>query len=114
MPHLRLSSSPMALPRLDASSLLTDLCDKFCLMESIDPATVKAYFSEVELFVMGNGAPKGFVHLEASVLAGRADELRGQIAHELLDVMKKHLRGRPLSVTVEVREMDRAGYAKGH
>lgn len=114
MPHLRLSSSAGALHRLDAASLLTDLCEQFCLMESIDSATVKAYYSEVEMFRMGDGAPEGFVHLEASLLTGRTDELKGQIAHGLVAVMKKHLRGRPLSVTVEVREMEKAGYAKGH
>lgn len=114
MPHLRLSSSPEAIDHNEASQLLHELCEAFCAMETIDSATVKAYYSEVQQFLMGAGAPDGFVHLEASVLSGRSPELRGQIAQGLVEVMKKRLSGRHLSVTVEVREMDKAGYAKGH
>jgi 5-carboxymethyl-2-hydroxymuconate isomerase len=114
MPHLRLSSSPGALTKEEAGSLLRELCTVFCLMETVDSATVKAYFSEVQDFVMGEGAPDGFVHLEASILTGRTEELRGRIAKDLVQVMKKHLDSRGLSITVEVREMDKAGYAKGH
>lgn len=114
MPHLRLSSSLGALTKEEAGSLLRELCKEFCLMETVDSATVKAYFYEVQDFVMGEGAPGGFVHLEASILTGRSEELRGRIAKDLVQVMKKHLDSRGLSITVEVREMDKAGYAKGH
>lgn len=114
MPHLRLSCSPGAVTAAEAAALLRELCAEFCSMESIESATVKAYFSEVQDFVMGPGAPEGFVHLEASLLSGRTDELKGRIAGDLVQIMKKHLSERGLSVTVEVREMARAGYAKGH
>lgn len=83
-------------------------------MESIDSATVKAYYSQVQDFVMGAGAPEGFVHLEASILSGRSPELRFRFASDLVAIMKRYLAGRGLSVTVEVREMDKSGYAKGH
>lgn len=114
MPHLRLSSSPGALTNEESRSLLSELCQDFCAMETVDSATVKAYYSEVQEFVMGQGAPEGFVHLEASILTGRSEELRGRIARELVQVMRRHLDSRGLSITVEVREMEKAGYAKGH
>jgi 5-carboxymethyl-2-hydroxymuconate isomerase len=79
-------------------------------------ADLKIRFVDVTDFVMGTAPePRGFVHAELRLLSGRTPEAKSELAARVLEVLQR-LTPRPAGVSVqlsvEVRDMDRAPYAK--
>lgn len=112
MPHLQIA----CYPQFNLEPLADALVTEFCQIETVDPASVKAYFQHSEWFVGGEGAPRGFVHLTICVLSGRSPEILRSMSERLYQVGELLLAGQlaePVSWTVEVREMDRDTYRKG-
>jgi 5-carboxymethyl-2-hydroxymuconate isomerase len=116
MPHIELKTTSNLSRALDIPKLLQDLTDRLAEFETVTPAAIKAYHVPIENWVMGTGAPKGFAHCTVSVLRGRPEELRKQMAEELVAVMRDSLklevRAGEASVTLELREMDPDTYRK--
>ncbi|MCB0826537.1 MAG: hypothetical protein KDC26_10135 [Armatimonadetes bacterium] len=112
MPHLQIECCP----KFNLGPLTDALVTEFCKIETVEPASVKAYYRYSEWFVGGEGAPNGFVHLTICVLSGRSPEILKSMSDRLYEVGIQHLAGQvlePISWTVEVREMDRDTYRKG-
>lgn len=65
---------------------------------------------------MGEGAPPGFCHCTVSILEGRPLELRKSMSSGMYAELKSHLEmsleNQEVSVTLELREMDKETYMK--
>jgi 5-carboxymethyl-2-hydroxymuconate isomerase len=116
VPHLKLDVSSNALGQVDVSEVLTKLVAELCRHETIDPASVKAYFREQSVWAMGKGARPGFIHLEVAVLDGRPLELKQAIAQGMRGVLERcfarSIAEGLVGLTIEIRDMDRATYVK--
>lgn len=116
MPHLQLELSKGVREFDDRKSILRGLVEEFCAFESIDPRAVKGYVRVAEDWVMGSGAPENFVHLTVCVLAGRDPALLSRISDALFARMKTafqtSMADGAVGLTLEVREMNPAGYRK--
>ena len=79
-------------------------------------ADLKIRFVDVTDFVMGTAPePRGFVHAELRLLSGRTPEAKSELAARVLEVLQRltpRPAGVPVHSSVEVRDMDRAPYAK--
>lgn len=116
MPHLKLDASSNLLELGNLPEILRQLVAEFCRHETIDPASVKAYFREQGVWAMGEGARPGFVHLEVAVLDGRPIELKQAIAQGMRGVLERcfarSIAEGLVGLTIEIRDMDRATYVK--
>ncbi|MCB8931911.1 MAG: hypothetical protein H6534_00555 [Chthonomonadaceae bacterium] len=116
MPHIVLETSADVLENDRIPDILEGLVAELSGCESVDPASIKAYHGLRGNWVMGAGAPRGFVHCEVRLLAGRSAELRAEIAERMLGRLRGHvsesLEAGEISLTVEVREMDSDAYRK--
>lgn len=117
MPHLRLDVSENAVAGVDMNFLLAKLVRLMSSFDTVDSASVKAYFQVYQSYKTGEGAPPGFVHLTASVLSGRPLELRKQWSQAFAELLQKEfaksLGTKQAKLTVEIREMDAETYFKG-
>ncbi|MCC7436113.1 MAG: hypothetical protein IT363_15665 [Methanoregulaceae archaeon] len=116
MPHLKLDATSNVLELGEMPEILRELVAELCRHETIDPASVKAYFHEQRVWTMGEGARPGFVHLEVAVLDGRPLELKQAIAQGMRGVLERcfarSIAEGLVGFTIEVRDMDRATYVK--
>lgn len=116
MPHLKLDVSANAYEITEVSAILHQLVAELCRFETIDPASVKAYFREHKTWAMGEGARPGFVHLEVAILDGRPLDLKQAIADGMRRVLERcfarSIAEGLLGLTIEIRDMDRATYVK--
>ncbi|MCA0359590.1 MAG: hypothetical protein LCH41_00905 [Armatimonadetes bacterium] len=117
MPHLQLELPTGLLTREQISQALEALTRVFSAQETIDPAAIKAYARPSEVWLTGEGGKPAFIHLTVCVLAGRPDDLLGQISDRLFHTMKEVFRPMveddKVGLTLEIREMGRDHYRKG-
>ena len=117
MPHLILEYSNNLPAGTDVPVVLRRLHDALAALGPFDVADIKSRAVAHNVFVAGSGASDAaFVHVELAILSGRDPETRRAAGAALLDVLREELAElydtHPCSLTVEVREMDRASYAK--
>lgn len=116
MPHIELKTTANIARALDVPAMLQQLVDKLSTFETVKTQAIKAYHLPISDWVMGSGAPKGFVHCTISVLTGRPMELRQRMATEMVAVIREALlpeiRAGEVSVTLELREMESETYQK--
>ncbi|MEQ1821377.1 MAG: hypothetical protein ABL949_02590 [Fimbriimonadaceae bacterium] len=116
MPHIQIRATRNIIPSLDVRALLANLVLELSACESIEPAAIKCLLVPIDEWVMGEGAPEGFVHCEVSLLSGRSTELRKQVSMRMFEVLGTRLAdqvsNRTVGVTVEIREMDKETYLK--
>jgi 5-carboxymethyl-2-hydroxymuconate isomerase len=116
MPHIHLEATPNATANLDLVLVLRELVKKLSSYESIEPASVKARFMEPAMWIMGDGAPKGYVHCTVCIQSGRPPELKQSIAEGMVGVLRVAFRRatdlHQANITLELREMDRETYQK--
>lgn len=116
MPHLKLDATSNVLELDEVPQILRELVEELCRHETMDAASVKAYFREQSVWAMGEGARAGFVHLEVALLEGRPVELKRAIAEGMRGVIfrcfARSLAEGLIGVTIEIRDMDRATYLK--
>lgn len=111
MPHIHLrGSEAIGEPALGA--ILEELVECLSNCETIQSEAIKAYWTHHPNFKMGKNAPNGFLHCEVAILAGRPDELRNRIADSMFGVLRNRFGNSALSLTLEVREMEKATYRK--
>jgi 5-carboxymethyl-2-hydroxymuconate isomerase len=114
MPHLHLETTADLPENGDIPEILEALVATFSQIETVKPPTIKAYHTLRSVWMVGEGHPEGFAHLQVCVLAGRPVELRQKMADAMMGVMKasfeQSLSASEVAVTVEVREMDPATY----
>lgn len=116
MPHIHLEVTSDLLDEADVERVLEDLASRLESFETIAGPSVKAYFTERDVWAMGTGAPAGFVHCTIGVLKGRPLELRQRIASGMSQTLRDFYReaiddGRA-GLTLELREMDSDTYVK--
>lgn len=116
VPTIHLQTSADLPENTSISDILEALVATLSLIESIDPKAVKAYHTLRSVWVMGSGAQPGFAACEVAVLAGRSEELRVKIADMMFAALRsafaQSASAGEISLTLEVREMDKPTYRK--
>lgn len=117
MPHIELLTTSDLPENADVPDILQELVTILSAQETVAPERVKARHLLISNWVMGEGAPAGFAHCTVSILAGRTDELKRRISQEMYAVMKRRFavsyEAKEVSLTLELREMDRETYQMG-
>jgi 5-carboxymethyl-2-hydroxymuconate isomerase len=120
MPHLILEYSANLSPHLNCAQLLAELHAALMELEAIALADIKSRVLCHTTYRIGDGDPRhAFVHLNLALLGGRDVSVRQHITDACLKVLHAAVVGVPaagavprIDVSVEVREMERATYAK--
>ncbi|RYG31563.1 hypothetical protein EON81_22605 [bacterium] len=116
VPHIHLQTTADLHENGDIPQILAVLTETLSTMETVSPAAVKAYHTLRSNWVVGEGHPEGFAHVEIAVLTGRPEELRAKIADAMFAVLKEafvtSLENSDVAVSLEVREMTAATYRK--
>ncbi|RYI20290.1 MAG: hypothetical protein EON48_08885, partial [Acetobacteraceae bacterium] len=89
VPHIHLQTTADLHENGDIPEILATLTQTLSTMETVSPAAVKAYHTLRSNWVVGEGHPDGFAHVEVAVLAGRPEELRIKIADAMFAVLKE-------------------------
>src|SRR5687767_780422 len=116
MPHIHLEVTTDLLQEADVPRVLEDLVSRLESYETIAAPSVKAYFTQRDVWSMGTGAAAGFIHCTVSILKGRSLDLRRHISSGMSDTLRDFYRnaldeGRA-GLTLELREMDVETYVK--
>ncbi len=116
MPHLILETTADLPENAHVPDILEALATELATYKTVASDSIKAYHTLRSVWHMGSGGPPGFAHLTVSILSGRPLDLRRRIAEGMSRVLHEHLteslEAGEVSVTVEVREMDRETYIK--
>jgi 5-carboxymethyl-2-hydroxymuconate isomerase len=87
------------------------------VLTDCDPLSIKSRAVGLDIFRVANqpeGA--GLVHLEVAIMTGRTSENRKATSGALVQMLGRHFRdameSQPLSITVEIREMEKMSYGK--
>lgn len=110
MPTLKLFVSEGAIGEARAVRLLEMLCEAISGFETVDPKTIKAGVVTMSPSLNISPVNKGFVCLETCILTGRPPELKARMANALKGVLDSLVGDDGLSLTVEIREMERDFY----
>ena len=114
MPHIHLETTADLPENADVPDILEALVATISAQETVSPASIKAYHTLRSNWAMGEGAPAGFAHCSLMVLTGRPMELRRRMADAAMATLKEHfkmsLEAGEVSLTLEVREMERETY----
>ncbi len=117
MPHITIEYSPN-LTRCEPSAVLAQVNQALARSGVFDDADIKSRAVRLQDVLVGSqGAPCAFVHATIRLLAGRSAATRAALAADVLDALQRSLPDgavddRPVQVSVDVVEMDRATYAK--
>ncbi len=117
MPHLTLEYSDNLPSGLDVQVILARLHRVVAQEDAFALPEIKSRAIPHRLFLIGAGAPDAvFVHVTVAILDGRELELRQRLSRQLLGALREEFSlayaERPCDLTVEIREMERASYAK--
>lgn len=116
MPHIVLETTADLPENAQVPDILDGLAARLASMESISPASIKAYHTLRSVWSVGEGHPPGFAHCTVSLLAGRSPELKRTISEALYAELRTHfamsLSEREVGLTLELREMDPSTYMK--
>jgi 5-carboxymethyl-2-hydroxymuconate isomerase len=117
MPHLTLEHSDNLPATVDVPAVLRRLHETLGALGPYRPAHIRSRAVARDTFVVGDGAPGAvFAHVEVAILSGRDPEVRRGTGESLLVVLREGFAAvyadRPCSLSVEVREMERATYAR--
>lgn len=116
MPHIHLETTADLHENGNIPDILEALVSKLCTFETVDSKSVKAYHLLRSNWVMGEGAPPGFAHCTVAILSGRPPELKQAIASGMYAELKQQfafsLENGEVSLTLELRDMDRETYHK--
>lgn len=116
MPHLHLETTADLPENANVPDILEAIVAELSTYETIQSPSIKAYHTLRSVWHMGEGAPPGFAHLTVAILTGRPMELRRRMAEGMLRVLREHLtmslEADEVSVSVELREMERETYLK--
>lgn len=116
MPHIHLRTTADLRENTSIPDILEALVAALAEIESIEARSIKAYHSFHPVWAVGAGARPGFASCSISLLAGRPEELRSRIADRLYGALQAAFAESvgldEVSLTLEVREMNRATYRK--
>ena len=117
MPHVVLEYSANVIETVDHVALFRELHHAVLDLQAFPQSDIKSRAMRCSDFFMGDGNPQdAFVHLRFSLLAGRDISVRQRLVQTCVRVLTTYfaqsMAQLNCQVTVEVREMDRATYAK--
>jgi 5-carboxymethyl-2-hydroxymuconate isomerase len=115
MPHLTLEYTADLLPDIASRELFGRLHHILADAGGIDIANCKSRAFGLDVFLAGDGTgDQSYVHLDVRILEGRAPDAKAAMGQGLLDAVRHAyaVAGRPVQVTVEVRDMAQACYFK--
>jgi 5-carboxymethyl-2-hydroxymuconate isomerase len=116
MPHILLETTSDLYENANIPDILEALVARFCLFDTIDSKSVKAYHRLLTNWWMGEGAPPGLAHCTIGLISGRPVELRKGIADGMYEELRSHfgmsLEASEVSLTLEVREFESETYRK--
>ena len=114
MPHIHLETTSDLEENANLPDILEALTRELADQETVSSKAIKSYHTLRSVWVMGEGAPAGFAHCEVGILTGRPLELRKKMAEALSAVLHREfaesISQGLVSVTLELREMDRDTY----
>ena len=117
MPHLTLEYTENVSQEIRPSELLPELYELLAREAGIDIGNCKSRAICRDEYHIGRGETRqAFVHLEIRVLEGRPPEVKRAIGKRSLAVLDEHLGQSAaelnVQLTVEIVDMQRAGYFK--
>ena len=117
MPHLSLIYSSNVDEKVEARVLFGELHQALMELEAFELLDFKSRTMMQSNYHIGDGAEnRAFVHLDVAVMAGRDVSVRQRVVQVCLRVLNAYFAGSAgkvdLQLSVELREMDRATYAK--
>ena len=117
MPHLVLEYTANVPDRPDLPRVLLDLNEALAASALFERRDVKSRAVRHDVFAVADGAGDlSFVALSIAILEGRSDEVKGALAEAALDVLvrafPKLVAGGRGAISVEVRDLERAGYRR--
>jgi 5-carboxymethyl-2-hydroxymuconate isomerase len=117
MPHIVLEySANLELPP-DFNQVLLEIHELLPKVGPFDPLSLKGRVIKHEVFRIADGEEKtAFVHLQVAIMEGRSEEVRQTVSSALLKLLEtifdSQLKKQKLSITVEIRELNRNSYSK--
>ena len=115
MPHLTLEYT-RNLSHFDAQRALGVLNEVMFDSGLFGEADIKSRAQGLEVFQVGvRDTPRGFVHVQVAMLAGRSDDERKALTEALLAAVQSLLAGQAIGevqVSVETVDLHRPSYAK--
>ena len=115
MPQIELHTTSDLHENGDVPDILSALIDTVSRFETVEPRSVKAFHALRSVWAIGAGAPPGFVICRISVLEGRSEEWREELAAAILDNLRRSfaysIEHAEAGISIEVREMRKRGYA---
>lgn len=117
MPHLTLEYSANITEQIDFQDLFRHFHKVLNETGGVNLGNCKSRAVVQNEHLIGDGdAGHAFVHLNVLLLAGRSQELKQKLTHELLDVLKRFftesLEKFDVQITVDMRDIDADIYAK--
>jgi 5-carboxymethyl-2-hydroxymuconate isomerase len=115
MPHLTLEYTADLPPEIASRELFGRLHRVLADAGGIDIANCKSRAVGRDVFLAGDGTgEESYVHLDVRILEGRAPEAKTAMGQGVLDAVRHAYAaaGRPVQVTVEVRDMASDQYFK--
>ena len=117
MPHLRLEVSANAAAGMDWQALFQDMHAVLHEQGGIKLDNCKSRVAVLDDYRVGDGSEAGaFAHLDVRFMSGRPGELKARLGEGLRDVLVRAfataLEQREMQTTVELRDIEHAGYFK--
>ena len=116
MPHLIVEYSANLAPFPEHKALV-ELNEAVCGSPQVQTeADLKTRFVNQNSFAVGTEiGPRGFVHAQLRLLAGRTPEAKKDLAERVATVLRRHTpkpKGMLVQLSVEIVDMDRPSYVK--
>ncbi|WP_070969778.1 5-carboxymethyl-2-hydroxymuconate Delta-isomerase [Vibrio sonorensis] len=112
MPNLVMEYSNSVDERVNVQGLLEDLHEVALHSGLFDAPSVKSRALRCHHWLVGEeGDSVDFIHISFELLDGRTDEQKRELSRELIKVLEQQA-GHVRSLTVNIRDMDRACFQK--
>lgn len=117
MPHIIVEYSENIEQHLDCKKVLEVLHRELVSFESFSMAAIKSRAIKHLVFRVGDGCVgNSFIHISLAILPGRSSEIKSAISKRLFgavrEILSDKLLTNPISLTLEVRELDGPSYQK--
>ncbi len=111
MPHLIVEYSDNT--ELEPQTLLHTLHQVLAASGVFDAADIKVRARSYRDYLVAGKTDAGFVHLTLLLLDGRSDDVKAALGQALAAALRRSCPpGRPLHISVDVRDLNRATYTK--
>ena len=111
MPHCLLEYSKPDQKKFNISDLLNTLHRAVSDYGLFQPGDVKSRAIGYDDFLVGTAQNGNFIHITVMILTGRSKETMNALSRHILQIIKDAVPD-VISLTVEVREMEREAYSK--